>query len=135
VDKHLGRNGNILSVSTFCSISLTEPLKFRQNKKQGKENEQEHTAISKAKYLVADLEIINPCAQALHHAGEFDSKGLGCLRRDRVLSLTLKQIHAVQTECADLDESLAGGGAGLGDLIDEQGCRGAFAALDSYIEL
>jgi hypothetical protein len=97
--------------------------------------EQERTAISKTEHLVPDLEIAGLGTQALHHAGELDSDGLRCLRRNRVQTLTLKQVHAVQTERVDLDDGLAGSGTRLGDLVDEEGCRGAFAALDSCAEL
>jgi hypothetical protein len=96
--------------------------------------EQERTAVSKTEHLVPDLEIAGLGTQALHHAGELDSHGFRCLRRNRVQTLTLKQVHAVQTERVDLDDGLAGSGTRLGDLVDEEGCRRPFAALDSCAE-
>lgn len=66
----------------------------------------------------------------LDYTAEFDTEGLGSLGRDGVVSLALKQVHAVQTKGLDADKSLSGGGLGTFDLVDEEGGGRALAILD-----
>ena len=91
-----------------------------------------HTSISKTEDLISNLKV--PCripAKAFNNARKLNPNGLGCLRRDRVETLALQQVHAVQPKRADLNERLAGCGDGLGDLVHKEGRCRAFAALDS----
>lgn len=65
--------------------------------------------ISKAKHLIAFLPFfpVKALEPLLRHrndlARELDAHDrLGCLRGQRVLALSLHDVHSVETECADL---------------------------------
>lgn len=49
------------------------------------------------------------------------------------MTLTLHEIHAVQTEGFHLDESLGAADFGLGDVVDEHVSDGAFAIFDVWV--
>jgi hypothetical protein len=105
VNQHLGRDGNVLGVST---------------------------AVGKTENFVADLEVfVSIRTEALDDTGELNAHGRGCLRGKRVETLPLQQVHAVQAEGPDLDDCISFFRSGLGNLINEEIRGGAFAAFDA----
>lgn len=92
------------------------------------------TTVCQTKNSIALLETtLTLRSQLLNYTAEFDTEGLGSLRRDWVVSFTLKEVHAVETEGLDADKSLSGGGLGTFNLVDEEGGGRAFAILDICI--
>lgn len=93
--------------------------------------EWQRTTVGQAKDLVAHLKVpFRLRAQALDNSRELDAEGAGCVRRHGIVTLTLEQVHAVETECLDLDDGIAGLRRGFGDRGDEEGGGGARASLD-----
>lgn len=106
VDEHVRRDSNVLSV---------------------------RATVSKAKDGIALLEaVLAVGAQLLNGARELDTHGRRSLRRKRVETFALEEIHAVEAEGLDLDEGLGAGDLRPGDIIDEHVFDGAFAAFDVW---
>ena len=104
VQQHLGRHGDVLGVGA---------------------------AVGQAEDLVAYFEVaVVAFAETVDDAGELDAQSAGRLRRKRVMSLALDQVHAVEPEGFDFDEGLAGLSLREGRFgVDEEVVGGAFAVL------
>lgn len=95
-----------------------------------------HTAIGQAENTVTNLKaIVCVCAKFLDYSRKFDTHGARSLRRNRVFPLALEQVHSVQPECFDLDQSLARTGLWYWDLVNEQSIGTSFAPLDIWVFL
>lgn len=104
VDEHVCAHGNILCIST---------------------------AVCQTKHSITLLEsVLALRSEFFDYTAEFDTEGCGSLGRQRVVAFALEQVHAVETEGLDADESLCGGRLGTFDLVDEEGGGGALAILD-----
>jgi hypothetical protein len=64
-------------------------------------------SIRKSKHLIANLEsTLGTLPQRLNDARELYTEGLWSLRGDGIKSFALEEIHPVETEGFDFDESL-----------------------------
>ena len=93
------------------------------------------TAVRKTKDFIALLEVLPATAfsaQLCNGARELDAEDLGRARGHRVLAFSLQQVHAVQTECLDLDERLGLAELGLGHIRNVKGVDWALAVLDVW---
>ena len=92
-------------------------------------------AICETEDLIALLEVLPAaafCAQLCNRARELDAEDLGRAGGHRVLAFSLQQVHAVQTECLDLDERLGLAELGLGHIGNMKGVDWALAVLDVW---
>lgn len=88
------------------------------------------TAVRETEDLVSDLEIgaaIGP--QGGDGPRELHAHGLGRLWRNWVLALPFQQVHPVESEGFDLDESLVPADGGHGDGVDVEGFGWAGASF------
>ena len=104
VNEHVRAHGNVLCIST---------------------------TIRQTKHSITLFETILALrSEFFDYTAEFYTEGFGSLGRKRVLAFALEQVHAVETEGFDADESLCGCGFGTFNFVDEEGGCGAFALLD-----
>jgi hypothetical protein len=95
-------------------------------------------AIRETEDFIALLEALFAaafCAQLCDGSRELDAEDLGRARRYGVVALSLQQVHAVQTECLDLDECLRLAELRLGHIRDVEGVDWAPAVLDVWLML
>lgn len=89
------------------------------------------TTVRQTKHSITLLETTLALrSEFFDYTAEFHTEGLGCLGGNGVLAFALEEIHAVETEGFDADESLSGRGLGTFDLVDEEGGCGTLALLD-----
>ena len=92
------------------------------------------TTICQTEHLISLLELsLAAGSQLLDGSLEFNSHGLGGLRRQRVQAFALQQVHAVEAKGLYFYESLRGADFGHGSVgVDEHVLDWAFATLDVW---
>jgi len=91
------------------------------------------TSISQAEYLIPNFEIVlGVVAKTLYYSRKLDSHRTGCLRWHWIFTLTLQEIHPVQSKCLDFNQSLVLSRNGDRDVIDEQCIRRSFPPFNAY---
>ena len=123
MNQHGRRNHNPLRIGTYHRKHPASPTSWITETRTNL-----HTPTQT---LIPNLEItIHIRSKPLDHTREFHSHRRRRLRGNRVLALTLQEVHAVQTKSLDLDQGLTGRGGRFGDVIDEEVFGGAGAVFD-----